>query len=93
MNQIPVASNDPLHSTSSVGRAVLAVLMLGVAGWMYAQRPTSAVPADARTTPPPGAMPADLPGFRPDAWFLPDDDLLGFVEIPSGPAKLLGGRS
>ena len=30
-------------------------------------------------------MPADLAGFRPDAWFLPDDDLLGFVEIPAGP--------
>lgn len=26
----------------------------------------------------------DLPGFRADAWYLPDDDLLGFVEIPAG---------
>ena len=25
------------------------------------------------------------PRFRPDAWFLPDDDFLGFVEIPAGP--------
>ena len=25
------------------------------------------------------------PRFRADAWFLPDDDLLGFVEIPQGP--------
>jgi formylglycine-generating enzyme required for sulfatase activity len=24
------------------------------------------------------------PRFRPDCWFLPDDDLLGFVEIPAG---------
>jgi formylglycine-generating enzyme required for sulfatase activity len=25
------------------------------------------------------------PRFRPDAWYLPDDTLLGFVEIPAGP--------
>ena len=25
------------------------------------------------------------PRFRPDAWYLPDDALLGFVEIPAGP--------
>ncbi|MCI5210330.1 MAG: hypothetical protein D3910_16415, partial [Candidatus Electrothrix sp. ATG2] len=24
------------------------------------------------------------PRFRPDRWFLPDEDLLGFVEIPAG---------
>ncbi len=26
----------------------------------------------------------ELSGFRSDAWFLPDDDLLGFVEVPAG---------
>lgn len=26
-----------------------------------------------------------IPGFRSDFWFLPDDDNLGFVEIPAGP--------
>ena len=25
------------------------------------------------------------PRFRPDAWYLPDEPLLGFVEIPAGP--------
>jgi formylglycine-generating enzyme required for sulfatase activity len=29
-------------------------------------------------------LPASLPGFRADLFFLPDDSLLGFVEIPSG---------
>ena len=67
-----------------VGLALLAVLILGVAAWMYSQRP-STTPAETVTTPPPGTMPANLPGFRPDAWFLPDDELLGFVEIPAGP--------
>src|SRR5688500_6578974 len=27
----------------------------------------------------------ELAGFRADAWFLPDDELLGFVEVPAGP--------
>ena len=31
------------------------------------------------------ALPANLEGYRADAWFLPDDPLLGFVEIPAGP--------
>ena len=31
-----------------------------------------------------GEIATELPGFRPDGWFLPDDDLLGFVEIPAG---------
>ena len=30
-------------------------------------------------------LPATLDGYRADAWFLPDDPLLGFVEIPAGP--------
>jgi len=30
-------------------------------------------------------LPAEVPGFRADAWFLPDEPLLGFVEIPEGP--------
>ncbi len=28
---------------------------------------------------------ASVPGFRSDLWFLPDDENLGFVEIPAGP--------
>jgi formylglycine-generating enzyme required for sulfatase activity len=32
--------------------------------------------------------PTALPGFRADAWFLPDDDLLGLVEIPAGSFRM-----
>jgi formylglycine-generating enzyme required for sulfatase activity len=39
--------------------------------------------AGAGAAPVPSA--SDLSGFRADAWFLPKDDLLGFVEIPAGP--------
>ena len=86
--------DPPQRSTSSVGLAVLIALMLGVSGWMYGQRPTSSVSSSqaGRTTVPPEALPADLVGFRPDVWFLPDDALLGFVEIPAGPF-LMGGDS
>ncbi|MDX1568179.1 MAG: SUMF1/EgtB/PvdO family nonheme iron enzyme [Longimicrobiales bacterium] len=31
------------------------------------------------------SLPETLDGFRADAWYLPDDPLLGFVEIPGGP--------
>ncbi|MFP3948384.1 MAG: formylglycine-generating enzyme family protein [Longimicrobiales bacterium] len=40
------------------------------------------VAADGGVVP---ALPEALDGFRSDAWHLPDDPLLGFVEIPGGP--------
>jgi len=30
--------------------------------------------------------------FRPDAWFLPDDPMLGFIEIPAGPFMMGSDR-
>ena len=78
------------QGTSPVGLAVLTILILGVAAWMYTQRPTSISSAATGATAPLGAMPADLPGFRPEAWFLPDDELLGFVEITAGPFSMGG---
>ena len=77
---MPGPPDHTQRSSSGVGRTVLVVLILGVAGWMHSQRSTSPAPAEARTTPPPEAMPADLPGFRPDAWFFPG----------RGPARLRG---
>lgn len=46
---------------------------------------TSCRPAEppAETGAPP--LPETLDGFRADAWFLPDEPLLGFVEVPAGP--------
>lgn len=58
-------------------RVGLAILV----GVVSCQRPPSAIPTEDQPT----ANPAELPGFRGDAWFLPDDELLGFVEIPAGP--------
>ena len=30
-------------------------------------------------------LPPVVPGFRSDAWYLPDDGMLGFVAVPGGP--------
>lgn len=56
-------------------RKFLALLMCSVVCWqsVFAQSSSS-------TT----ELAAQLQGFRPDVWFLPDDDMLGFVAIPEG---------
>ena len=92
MSHTPVVVDHPQESPSTRGRTVLVVLMLGVAAWMYSQRPTpsSASSAEAGATPFAEAAPTELAGFRPDTWYLPDDPLLGFVEIPAGPFQMGG---
>ena len=85
----PAVSEDP-QSTSSVGLGLLILLILGVAAWLYSHGPPAGSPDAAGGSPPPEATPAGLAGFRPDAWFLPDDPLLGFVEIPGGPFQMGG---
>ncbi|MEE2790293.1 MAG: SUMF1/EgtB/PvdO family nonheme iron enzyme, partial [Acidobacteriota bacterium] len=80
-------ADSPSESTPSsprVGLTILIALVLGVTIWMSIHRPAES-PLDQPFTPPPEALPTLLPGFRADAWFLPYDDLLGFVEIPAGP--------
>ena len=79
--------SDPAARQSAVGGAVIVVLVAAVAGWLHTQRPPplSALTTASRVVP---TSRSAGPGFRPDAWFLPDDDLLGFVEIPSGPFSM-----
>lgn len=71
-------------SGNATGVAVIAAVTVLVAGWLYSQRPD----ASDRSTPTPAPETTELPGFRSDAWFLPDDELLGFVEIPAGPFQM-----
>ena len=82
--------HDPAPPRPVFGLAILVALVLGVAGWMFALRPASAPRASPDPAPPAMTRPSDLRGFRADAWFLPNDDLLGFAEIPGGPF-LMGG--
>jgi formylglycine-generating enzyme required for sulfatase activity len=66
-----------------IGWAVLAVLVAIVAAVLFQARTQPAAgAAPVRYSAPPGT---ELKGFRPETWFLPDDDLLGFVEVPVGP--------
>ena len=63
----------------------LAAVGLVAAVWL-SLRLAPASPADAEVAgTPPVELPTELPGFRADAWFLPDEEMLGFVEIPGGP--------
>ncbi len=79
---------SPASRSDARGLAVIAALIVVATGLLYSQRPhaTAAMPPAAESGDP------ALPGFRADAWFLPDDDLLGFVEIPAGPF-LMGSDS
>ena len=82
----PTDQRSP-DETSTRGLVLLAALVAVFAVWMYTQGAQSARPADVGRT---YSSPAELVGFRSDAWFLPDDAFVGFVEIPSGPF-LMGG--
>lgn len=72
------------HALKNAG-VLLAALALVASVWLALQL-SRTMPASsdepARTTVPPIG---DVPGFRADAWYLPGDELLGFVEVPGGP--------
>lgn len=74
----------PPSPSNARGVAVIAAITVAVTGWLYTQGPEAAAPS----APTPASEVPALPGFRSDAWFLPDDDLLGFVEIPAGPFRM-----
>ena len=66
--------------------AAAAALVLLALIWLYSPRGEAcrrrmAAPSAKRRPP----RRAGLAGFKSDAWFLPDDELLGFVEVPAGP--------
>ena len=72
-------------SPGVIGPAILAVVVAGAAVWLGVQPAPGDGGATAGAPSPAPAMPAELPGFRADAWFFPDDEQLGFVEVPAGP--------
>ena len=61
--------------------AVAATLALVLAAGTACEQPSAPAPTGESLPP----LPDALVGFRADAWFLPDDDLLGFMEVPAGP--------
>ena len=63
----------------------LASLGLVAAVWVSLQLSRSASPDGSAGSGEGVGSPVELSGFRSDAWFLPDEEVLGFVEIPAGP--------
>ena len=88
----PTTPSAP-QSTSTIGLVSLTCLVLAFLAWMYLQPDRNRGDGSA-VSPAAGRLPYEAPtvlaGFRPDAWFLPDDALLGFVAIPAGPFQMGG---
>ena len=66
-------------------RDLVAVALAVVLGILAACRPLDPEGSSAARATPLPPLPDALEGFRAGAWFLPDDDRLGFVEIAAGP--------
>ena len=62
----------------------LAAVGLVLAVWVSLQLAGSAPAVEMRVASSELSVSGDLPGFRADAWYLPDDELLGFVGVPEG---------
>jgi len=79
-------SSNPDPKSPWVGGAILLmVVAFGAAFWLSQRAPHPGPVAQVGAPVRPVTLPDALPGFRADAWFLPDDGALGFVEIPAGP--------
>lgn len=64
---------------------VLAAIGLVAAVWLALALAPSAPAGVGDGEAPTIELPTELAGFRADAWFLPADDMLGFVEVRGGP--------
>lgn len=79
------ATSKP-RTNASVGVA-MAALTLIAAVWI-SLRLSQTLPSELErnaAVPPATALPEVLDGFHADLGYLPDDSLLGFVEVPAGP--------
>jgi formylglycine-generating enzyme required for sulfatase activity len=66
-----------------LGLSILLAIVIVVAAWLQFQ--SNRVASLSTTAAHMQMSSADLTRFRADAWYLPADTLLGFVEIPAGP--------
>ncbi|MBI4522006.1 MAG: SUMF1/EgtB/PvdO family nonheme iron enzyme [Gemmatimonadetes bacterium] len=76
--------DSPVAATWIGGVAALVAFVLVALLWISHPPSRSAPPTEAGD----GTSAAgteDSAGFRSAAWYLPDDEMLGFVEIPGGP--------
>ena len=77
------SSGGVLARVNWIGHLIVATIVVAVAVLLQwrGDGPAPGVAIPPPLTPPTG----EVPGFRADAWYLPADELLGFVEIPGGP--------
>ena len=79
---VPTATGTGAPGRPRASRGTLAAtLALVLCAAAACERPAQVASSGAS----PPSLPEALDGFRANAWFLPDDDMLGFVEIPAGP--------
>ena len=83
--QVQHFSNQDTPARSVGGIVTIAAIAIVVACWMYYQQPNTTAKIDGENDLSASSDPLNLARFRSDAWFLPDDDLFGFVEIAEGP--------
>lgn len=83
---------SPRRSRWIAGALVFAVLLASGVVWTSRRSAGGAGGADGESASLPTKGSGEVAGFRSDAWYLPDDELLGFVEIPAGPF-IMGGDS
>ena len=83
----PAAAEDAVErpAGSRAGILLLTVIVGFVFFWLHRHAPGTPSPPRIES------MPAAPAGFRADAWLLPDEALLGFVEIPAG-AFIMGSN-
>jgi formylglycine-generating enzyme required for sulfatase activity len=81
----PASGSSGADRGRVIGLSVLAVLLIAVVG-VLATRGRASLTHPAPTAPasPPTRGQADAQRFRAEAWSLPGDATLGFVEIPEG---------
>ena len=77
MNASPANETAPVSSGGHTGFVLLAIIVAFVFFWLYRNAPAPEAEIDAGQV-------SGLDGFRADAWLLPGEDLLGFVEVPAG---------
>ena len=85
MNSSTAGHAPSQPASSRTGIVLLALIVALVFFWLYRN--------GAALSPTVGQVetPATLDGFRSDAWMLPDETLLGFVEVPAG-AFIMGSN-
>lgn len=78
-------TNELAQESNQVGFIILAILSLFVASWMWLQ--ASTIESNSNSSSISGRFEefGTLENFNEDSWFLPNDAMLGFVEVPDGP--------